>query len=553
MPASSEGDPTWAPPGDPLDVPPLPPALAFETNAGDGDLEIYYWIEGSSGDAQPLTDDPANDADPAWAPVWPEDESGAERNGARPPIAFVRGGDVFVSSFDGTVESNVTISPDEEANPDWSPDGRHLAFEIGANSRREIGVVRITYDPAAPGYKASDLRIVTPGEPPSFTPTWFFYPQLPDNLPPPMEGGGEGPFGPPVPLECSKPPPDPPPDPPEVCTFAPADRIAFAGVDADGDLEIFFATYEELDFERPFAEPGHTTSWVLTDNSVEDAAPAWSPLGDMLVFQRSVAGQSRLHIMEQDGESERALDIQTVEGSHDRNPAWEPLFNEADVITRRPCGRFSSRPRCKRVARIASVCRQGDPPPCPQPPTCADGAPPPCSQPPPECRPGAPPPCPQPPPDCVVGAPPPCPPPPSECTRSGGPGRDVFRGTASKDVLCGGGGNDVLFGRGGNDVLRGGSGGDLLRGGAGNDQLRGGVGRDRLLGDAGADRILGGPADDLIVGGPGPDSLFGEAGADRIDSRDRRRDRVSGGPGRDSAELGGPRDRLRGVEQKLRS
>ena len=532
MPASREGDPTWAPPKDSGDGTPIPAALAFETNAGDGDMEIYYWIEGSGGSPQALTGDPADDTDPAWAPDWPEIGAGATPNGERPPIAFVRNGDLFVSSFDGAVVSNLTGSAAQEASPDWSPDGRHLTYEIAANGRREIAVVRVTYDDGPPAaYRASDLRIVTPGQPPSFAPSWFFYPMLPDDLPPPSSGGGEGPGGAPVPAPCTEPTP-----PEEDCTFAPADRIAFAGPDADGGMEIFFATYEELDFNRPFADPNRTTYWAVTENAAEDSAPAWSPLGDMLVFERIVGGQPRLHVMEQDGESDRALDIQTVPGAGDRNPAWEPLLNEADVSTRRPCGRFSTRPRCKRAARIASVCREGDPPPCPQPLRCPDGSAPPCPEPQ----------------KCMAGDPPPCPPPPSDCTQSGGPERNVIRGTAASEVLCGGGGNDVLLGRGGNDVLRGGTGRDLLRGGAGDDRVEGERGGDRLFGEAGRDRLYGGAGGDFLLGGPGQDRLFGEAGRDRIDARDRRRDRVFGGAGTDTVTLGGPADRLRGIERSLR-
>ena len=530
MPDTREGDPTWAPPQDSGDGTPIPPGLAFETNDGDGDMEIYYWIEGSGGEPEPLTDDPANDTDPAWAPDWPENLAGALPNGERPPIAFVRNGDLFVSSFDGAVVSNLTSSAAQEAAPDWSPDGRHLAFETAANGRREIAVLRVGYEPGPPAaYTASDLRIVTPGQPPSFTPSWFFYPMLPKDLPPPSPGGGEGPAGPPVTAGCTE------PDPPEEdCAFAPADRIAFAGPDLDGGMEIFFATYEELDFNRPFADPNRTTHWAVTENSAEDSAPAWSPLGDMLVFERAVGGQPRLHFMEQDGESDRALDMQTVPGAGDRNPAWEPLLNQADVSTRRPCGRFSTRPRCKRAARVATVvCRPGDPPPCPQEPKCPDGTAPPCPEPP-ECP----------------ADPSACPPP--ECTRSGGPGRDVIRGTAAAEVLCGGGGNDDLLGRGGNDVFRGGGGRDLLRGGAGSDRLEGGGGGDRLFGEAGKDRLYGGAAGDFLVGGPGRDWLFGEGGRDHMDGRDRGRDRLNGGPGTDTAMLGGPRDGLQGVERPRR-
>jgi hypothetical protein len=89
---------------------------------------------------------------------------------------------------------------------------------------------------------------------------------------------------------------------------------------------------------------------------------------------------------------------------------------------------------------------------------------------------------------------------PGRCAnrRSGGNGRDAFKGTAAGDDLAGGAGRDSL---------RGGNGADCLRGGKGNDFLEGGKGKDR------------------IGGGPGDD---------RIASRDGKRDQVDCGPGRDT-------------------
>jgi polar amino acid transport system substrate-binding protein len=79
-------------------------------------------------------------------------------------------------------------------------------------------------------------------------------------------------------------------------------------------------------------------------------------------------------------------------------------------------------------------------------------------------------------------------------------------------VICGRGGNDTLRGRGGNDTLIGAAGNDTIVGGAGNDQMVGGAGRDAF-----------------------------SAGGDRTD-------RISGGPGRDSA-VADRSDRIRGVER----
>jgi Ca2+-binding RTX toxin-like protein len=72
--------------------------------------------------------------------------------------------------------------------------------------------------------------------------------------------------------------------------------------------------------------------------------------------------------------------------------------------------------------------------------------------------------------------------------------------------------------------------------------LKGGAGHDTLLGGSGADRI---------AGGRGRDVLAGNAGNDVLDSRDRSADRVSCGPGRDTAFVDA-RDVVRGCERVVR-
>jgi hypothetical protein len=87
----------------------------------------------------------------------------------------------------------------------------------------------------------------------------------------------------------------------------------------------------------------------------------------------------------------------------------------------------------------------------------------------------------------------------------------------------------------------------LLGGGRGDDVLTGGNWADQLGGQGGADRIAGGGRGDRIDGGPGRDLLTGGRGEDRITARDRTRDVVRCGPGRDRVEAD-PGDRLRGCE-----
>jgi len=93
---------------------------------------------------------------------------------------------------------------------------------------------------------------------------------------------------------------------------------------------------------------------------------------------------------------------------------------------------------------------------------------------------------------------------------------NVLQGTEGRNTLRGLGGNDRLLGRGG------------------ADQLLGGTGNDTLLGGTGVDRLLGGSGNDRLVGGPGRDVLDGGTGKDRIEARDKARDVIRCGPGRDT-------------------
>lgn len=180
------------------------------------------------------------------------------------------------------------------------------------------------------------------------------------------------------------------------------------------------------------------------------------------------------------------------------------------------------------------------------------------------------------------------------CTIVGTPGRDRIIGTRANEVICGRGGNDtiqagggldavdggdgadrlggggagdLLLGLRGNDRSSGGAGKDAIGGGAGRDVLSGGAGKDRasgrsgndrIAGNGGGDRLSGGAGKDRLIGGKGHDRLAGGAAADRLVARDRTRDRVFGGRGRDVAGVdsaSGSRrsvrraDRVRGVER----
>jgi Ca2+-binding RTX toxin-like protein len=104
--------------------------------------------------------------------------------------------------------------------------------------------------------------------------------------------------------------------------------------------------------------------------------------------------------------------------------------------------------------------------------------------------------------------------------------RNALNGGLGDDLLLGGGGNDDLEGEGGNDSLDGGGGNDDARGADGSDSARGSSGADALFGGSLADRLLGGAGADLLKGEAGKnDIMSGQAGNDKLNARDRKRDR----------------------------
>jgi Ca2+-binding RTX toxin-like protein len=118
-----------------------------------------------------------------------------------------------------------------------------------------------------------------------------------------------------------------------------------------------------------------------------------------------------------------------------------------------------------------------------------------------------------------------------QVTVDGGSGDDMIFGGKKNDRLTGGPGRDSVTGEGGNDVISGGAGNDTLNGDTWRDPVffrpyKKPAGRDRINGGPGADDIQGGAGVDILLGGPGGDSFY--------NNRDRDRDRMVGGPGRDT-------------------
>jgi len=87
----------------------------------DGNAEIYLMETDGSGQTR-LTDDPAEDRDPSWAP-----------DGTKLVFASNRDGDfdLYTMNLDGTGLTKLVDTDDDEAWPVWSPDGTKIAFVRG--------------------------------------------------------------------------------------------------------------------------------------------------------------------------------------------------------------------------------------------------------------------------------------------------------------------------------------------------------------------------------------------------------------------------------------
>jgi Ca2+-binding RTX toxin-like protein len=114
-------------------------------------------------------------------------------------------------------------------------------------------------------------------------------------------------------------------------------------------------------------------------------------------------------------------------------------------------------------------------------------------------------------------------------------GNDVLNGLAGDDCLTGGRGNDRLNGGAGKDTIKGDAGKDIAGGGNGADALTGGAGNDRLSGGAANDKLTGSSGNDRLTGGAGKNRYSGGAGKDTISARNKVRETIDCGAGRDVA------------------
>ncbi len=161
--------------------------------------------------------------------------------------------DIFVSDADGTRAINVTNNDADDYVPDFSPDGQSIVFASNLAGDFDIYILDL---------ETNELRALVDNEAQETSPTWS------------PDGG----------------------------------TIAFASRQ-DGDFEIY-----------KMRADGSESPVRITDNAVDDRAPEWSPDGSSLVFDRTLGGDTEIFVVTLGGE-ERQI---TNNGVEDRHPAWSP-------------------------------------------------------------------------------------------------------------------------------------------------------------------------------------------------------------------------------------
>lgn len=109
--------------------------LAFSANRGQAQ-EIYS-IDERVGEpsVRNLTNHFANDYMPDWSPDGRQIAFTSDRDDSP--------GDIFVMDSDGASQRNLTRHPARDLDPSWAPDGKHIAFASWRNVRPDIFVVDI--------------------------------------------------------------------------------------------------------------------------------------------------------------------------------------------------------------------------------------------------------------------------------------------------------------------------------------------------------------------------------------------------------------------------
>lgn len=256
--AASDIEPSWSPDGT---------KIAFASNR-DGAWGIFT-MDANGANATRLTNNGSRqDYDPDWSPDSAQ-------------IIFARTGatqiDIYRVQANGSAPVNLSNSSTSEGDPAWSPDGFQIVFtrQFPGTGSATGEIMTMNADGANPTNLTND-----PSD--DLWPAWQALPRVPPIVkgPPKFTRGSDIVFS--------------------------SNRVTPAN--PEGDFEIFTLTLNVLSGE---------TLTQVTFNAVDDLAPAWSPDGARIAFERN----ANIHVMNADGSGQVNLTSNPVSV---HGPRWSP-------------------------------------------------------------------------------------------------------------------------------------------------------------------------------------------------------------------------------------
>jgi Tol biopolymer transport system component len=262
----------------------------------DGNREIYIMNADGSG-ARNLTNNPADDWDPAWSPDGNQITFHSMRDG---------NGEIYVMNADGSNPRNLTNNPAGDYHPIWSPDGRQILFYSDRSGDGEVWVMNadgsnprnLTNSPGSDGGAAwsPDGRQIVFSSDRTGNPEIFI-----------MNADGSN---------------------PRQLTNDP-DNDAWATWTPDGQ-QITFASTRSGSWDVYMMDLNGGNLRDLTNAPSNDWWPAWSTDGSLLTFTTDRDGVASVYAMNPDGSNPRRL---TVNDSWNYSSAWRPASTTAAAGT----------------------------------------------------------------------------------------------------------------------------------------------------------------------------------------------------------------------------
>jgi Tol biopolymer transport system component len=215
--------------------------IAYASNV-DGTLDIWT-VDLASGQSTQLTSGPESETTPDWSP-----------DGRR--LAFIRDGDLWTMAADGSEQESIVVGDGTVEGVDWSPDGTTIAYGY----QRDDGQSEIR---AVAGDGSNDRMLLAVDAPFGCCPSW-------------------SPTG---------------------------DELVIA-IDlstSGGQIDLYLLS----------ADGGSPRRLTFADG--DDGSPAWSPVGDLIAFQSDAAGG--LALIAPDGSGRSGLVRVSTRGF---TSAWSP-------------------------------------------------------------------------------------------------------------------------------------------------------------------------------------------------------------------------------------